>query len=934
MIRDIFQNGKRSIILLFNLFALLSSLSAANNFGYTEEKPLVIVCDWDFRPFEFVNAEGKPAGYNVDVLNQILDQLNIPHKFVMQEWHVATEMFKKREADLIHALYYFYKDAPYVSTHKYINYYNLKLARRTNAKPLNRIDNLLPSDTLILKEDDYAALALAQRGKLPFTIEYHTPKDGLSGIVQGKYKYYIWGEIPLSHKIQELGLDGITLDEIDIPACELRIIGYNKDLVNIIDDQYTRLEQAGKLQKVYDRWFHPERIHDDASPVALYILIGLLLATIIVLVLIRIVRQRVRLSVHESSDLGQMMNQVLNMGDYFVVEWDFKSNTLRNKYGEMIPEGKSSPEDFLKRMPDEEAQFLHNLNAQLITGAINHFEMNLRFNQGTSESPLWRNFYGNAIAEKENGKLQYIVYTTKDITDEVNEDRHIKTIVSKYKMLFDTNLVAMSFYDANGNLLDINKKMLEFCQVNKENEQYFRTTSLFEFPNIKGVYLPGSREIFHACQHIYFPKQGLDKYTEFRALPVMDDDDKLVYYIVTNRDISAERNMYREQLNHDRQLHTINKDVKRYEAQLSYLLKESQMYIWSYRPSENVVILTRTPGETEFTETIEEYIQTVNADVREQAAVDIQRAMKQGKHYKTILPFDRTPLDDEPTWYSVSGIPIFNKDGQLTEYFGLSRNITELIDAQEKLRIETTRAKDSGRLKAAFLANMTHEIRTPLNAIVGFSDVLPMISDASEKQELIRIIRNNCDMLIRLISDILEASDIESQPMTIVPTDIDFAQAFDDICQTLEQRVQIPGVQFIKDNPYETFNTRLDKGRIQQVITNFVTNAVKYTTQGHIKVGYRYCKGEDVLTPSSPRATELGLYIYCEDTGAGIPKEKQVSVFERFVKLNEFVQGTGLGLAISKSIVEHCGGTIGVTSEGEGHGSTFWCWIPCKQDKD
>ena len=112
MIRDIFQNGKRSIILLFNLFALLSSLSAANNFGYTEEKPLVIVCDWDFRPFEFVNAEGKPAGYNVDVLDQILDQLNIPHKFVMQEWHVATEMFKKREADLIHALYYFYKVLP------------------------------------------------------------------------------------------------------------------------------------------------------------------------------------------------------------------------------------------------------------------------------------------------------------------------------------------------------------------------------------------------------------------------------------------------------------------------------------------------------------------------------------------------------------------------------------------------------------------------------------------------------------------------------------------------------------------------------------------------------------------------------------------------------------------------------------------------------
>ena len=924
MIRDIFPNGKRSIVLLSYLFTLLSSLSAANNFGYTEEKPLVIVCDWDFRPFEFVNAEGQPAGYNIDVLNQILDKLDIPHKFVMQEWHVATEMFKKQEADLIHALYFFYKDAPYVSTHKYINYYNLKVARRDNTKPLNRIKDLKPKDTLLLKEADYAAMALAERGEQPFTIEYHSPKDALTSIIQGKYKYYIWGEIPLSHKIQELGLDGIVLDEIDIPAGELRIIGYNKDLIDIIDDQYTRLEQAGELQKVYDRWFHPERVHDDASPVALYILAGLALVAIIVLLLIRIVRQRVNQSVRESSDLGQMMNQVLNMWDYFVVEWDFKNNLLRNKYGDMMPQKEMRPEDFLQRMPAEEAQYLHNLNAQLITGAINHFDINLKFNHGTNESPHWRNYYGNAIAEREDGKLRYIVYTAKDITDEVNEDRRIKNIASKYKKMFDTNLIPMSFYDANGKLIDINKKMLEFCAVNEENKQYFYNTSLFDFPNLKGIYPPGSREVLHACQRIYEPQLGIDKYTEFRALPVMDDNDELVFYIVTNRDITAERNIYLEQREHDRQLHIVNEDVKRYEEQLCYLLKESQMYIWHYKPAENTVSMSRTTGQTEYTETIEEYIATISPQARGEAQVVIQNAMQQGKPYNTILPFEHTLFDNGPTWYSISGIPIFNKDGQLTEYFGLSRNITELMEAQEKLRIETARAEDSGRLKATFLANMTHEIRTPLNAIVGFSDVLPMIDDDNEKQELIRIIRNNCDMLLRLISDILEASNIDSRSISIEPTDIDFAQAFDDICQTLEQRVQTPDVQFIKDNPYKMFNTHLDKGRIQQIITNFVTNAVKYTTQGHIKVGYRYCEND---------SQQFGLYIYCEDTGAGIPKEKQASVFERFVKLNEFVQGTGLGLSICKSIVERCGGTIGVTSEGLGHGSTFWCWIPCEQDK-
>ena len=906
--------------MLFCLLALPLQMPAANDFGFTDEHPLIIVGDWDFRPFEFINVEGQPAGYNVDVLNLILDQLDIPHKFVMQEWHVATDMFKKREADLIHALFFFFKDYPYVSTHKYINYYSLKLARNADTPPLNHLSSLQPTDTLLVKEDDYAAMTLAAMDNLPFVTENRSPKDGLTGISQGKYKYYLWGEIPLSYKIQELGLDNIVLDEIDIPADELRIIGYNKDLIDIIDDQYTRLEQAGELQKIYDHWFHPEREHDDTSPVALYIIFGLLLASVIVFLLARLVRRRVNRAVRQSSDLGQMMDQVLNMGDYFVVEWDFQSNLLRNKYGNMLPHGDMDPREFLAHMPPEEAKQLHTLNTQLATGVIDHFDMKLSFNQGTHEQPLWKNFYGNAIVEREepSGKPQYILYTTKDITNEVLEDRRVKTVASKYKKMFDTNLVAMSFYDTEGHLLDVNRKMCELCQMDENTEQFFRGSSLFSFPNLKGVYLPGSREIMHVCQHLYEPQLGLNKYIEFRIHPVMNDDGDLVYYIVTNRDVTAERNMYLEQREHDRQLHVTNEAVKSYEQQLSYLLEESLLYIWYYNPAENVVNMTRSPGKIDFSVTFEDHLGTVSVQARQQALAEMQDAIRQRKPYNAILPFDRTPLDNQLTWYSVSGIPIFDKDGQLKEYFGLARNITNLMQAQEQLRIETSRAEDSGRLKAAFLANMTHEIRTPLNAIVGFSDLLPMVDDNDEKKELIRIIRNNCDMLLRLINDILEASDIKSHPMAIAPTDIDFAEAFDDICQTLEQRVQEPGVQFIKDNPYKTFYTHLDKGRIQQVITNFVTNAVKYTRQGHIRVGYRAeNRGRD------------GLYIYCEDTGAGIPKEKQASVFERFVKLNEYIQGTGLGLSICRTIAERCGGTIGVSSEGEGHGSTFWLWIPC-----
>ena len=938
MTQDIIQKGRRLVTLCLFLSAFLPLLYAGDqptqplgdvkNLGYTEDHPLIIVGDWDFRPFEYLNGEGQPAGYNVEVLDLILDELGIPHKFVMEEWHVATEIFKRRDADLIHALYFFFKDKPYVATRKYINYYNLKVARRIDTQPLHRLADIQPSDTLLLKEEDYAALAIADMGPLPFATAFHSPKDGLVSIRHGSQKYLIWGEIPLNHKIQELSLDSITLDEIDIPAGELRIIGYNKELIDLIDDQYTRLEQAGMLHNIYDRWFHPEHEHDNTSPVALFIIAGLLLTAFIVFLLIRLVRRRVSMTVRESSDLGKMMDRVLNMGDYFVVEWDFKSNLLRNKYGKMLPQDEMKPEEFLQRIQPEDGQRLHLLNAQLTTGVINHFDINIRFNRGTVEEPEWRDYYGNALVERDGSNGQqssghplYIVYTTKDITEELNEELRVRTMAGKYKKMFDTNLVAMSFYDANGTLIDFNTKMRELCRIDEGNEQYFRTLPLFNFPNLKGVYLPGSRDEIYVCQHLDDPQIGLNCYIEFSINPVMNDDDELVYYIVTTRDITDERNMYVEQREHDRQLKTVNEDIKLYDQRLSYLLTESKMYIWKYRLADNAINMSRTTGRTEYTETMEEYIETIAPHAREEAMTMIKHVMQEGKPYTTVLPFTHTLFDDGPCWYSISGIPIF-KDGQLTEYFGLARNITDLLEAQEKLRKETARAEDSGRQKAAFLANMTHEIRTPLNSIVGFSDILPTIEDAEEKKQLIRIIHDNCDMLLRLISDILEASDIDLRPMEISPTDIDFAKAFDDICQSLEQRMQNRDVQFIKDNPYTTFHTRLDKGRVRQVITNFFTNAVKYTQQGHIKVGYKASQRE------SDHAD--GLLIYCEDTGAGIAKEDQAHIFDRFVKLNEFVQGTGLGLNICKSIAERCGGNIGVDSDGKGKGSTFWIWIPCQ----
>ena len=918
----------KRLLILFILHGALLTATAQQIHEYTEEQPLVIVSDWEFPPYEFSNDKGEPDGYNIEVLNIILDRLNIPHRYVMQEWYMATETFERREADLIFALSFNYMKRPYVMTRNLLHFYRIVSVRRPEKKPLTKINLLGEEDTLIMKANDYAPIRILMTNPHPpFTIEYHSPKDALTGVQRGTYDYFLWGEIPIQRKLKEFGLEDLATDITDIPPGELRLIGYDKELIDAIDDEYARLEQAGQLEKIYDKWFHPEREHNDASPIPIYIIVGAIIVGLISLLLSRLIRIRVQKTIDKRKDINNMMTQALSMGNYYVIEHDLRTHLAHNVYGNMLPPEGLTTEEFIERILPGQRDDIRDL-IQKLTEGLKIAEMKTQWNAGTAEKPEWRYLHGHAIVETEGGKPRYIVDSVKDVTHDIKEERNTRETGERYIKIFKTSLIAMSFYDANQKFIDANDQMRKLSGIDILGDDIYRQTRLENMPILQNDFSPESHDDFHVCQHFEIPQAGIDKYIEFRIYPVLDND-QIIYYIITARDITNERLLYLEQREHDIEMHKISDAANKFENQLQYLLEKSKMYVWRFGFEDKVIHLSRSLRKVEFSFSRDDYyIEIINPDERDSNFGNLYQMMMKGQEFNTVYHFNKTPVSSEPSWLALSGIPVRDSEGNLTGYFGVVRNITELVSIQQKLKEETTRAEDSGRLKSVFLANMTHEIRTPLNAIVGFSDLLPVVDTQEERMEFIRIIRNNCDMLLRLINDILEASSM-GQALAIKPAECDFAQVFNDICQTLAQRVQEPGVEFIKDNPYTTFRTTLDKGRVQQVLTNFTTNAVKYTHEGHIKVGYR----QETRTVGNGQP-QNGLYFYCEDTGAGIPKEKQASVFERFVKLNDFVQGTGLGLSICKAIAERCNGEIGLTSEGEGHGSTFWLWIPCEKIED
>ena len=273
--------------------------------------------------------------------------------------------------------------------------------------------------------------------------------------------------------------------------------------------------------------------------------------------------------------------------------------------------------------------------------------------------------------------------------------------------------------------------------------------------------------------------------------------------------------------------------------------------------------------------------------------------------------------DGTYTWTRVNVmVRDFRPEDGIIDMVCVNYDITELKESERKLIAARDKAEELDRLKSAFLANMSHEIRTPLNAIVGFSSLLTETEDMKDRKQYMAIVQENTELLLQLISDILDLSKMESGAFEFVKSDTDVNLLCSEIIRSLRMKVPA-GVELVFEECLPGCHVWADKNRLNQVISNFINNALKFTFSGSITLGYY-------------RQTDGYLRFYVRDTGMGIPKNKIKTVFDRFVKLNSFVHGTGLGLSICKSLVEQMGGTIGVESE-EGEGSCFWFTYPYQE---
>lgn len=471
----------------------------------------------------------------------------------------------------------------------------------------------------------------------------------------------------------------------------------------------------------------------------------------------------------------------------------------------------------------------------------------------------------------------------------------------------------VELYDKDGYLVDINDKELEIFGLSDKNEAL--GVNLFDNPNIPSEVKERLRAKEDVNFSINYDFSKINQYVDSRRNGIInlntkvtalyDSQNRFINYLFINIDTTETTNAYTKIQEFENLFLLIGDYAKVGFAHFNVLTRDGYAQDTWYR----------NLGEKEgipMPQVIGVYAHVVPED---QAVLkNFVGEVKTGKATSLRKEVRVCRENGKYTWTSINVmVRDYRPQDGIIEMLCINYDITPLKETEQKLIIARDKAEELDRLKSAFLANMSHEIRTPLNAIVGFSSLLAETDSRNERQEYIKIVQENNELLLQLISDILDLSKIEAGTFNFVYTNVDVNETCAEIIKSMSMKVS-KGVELIFEEPFPECYIYTDKNRFTQVISNFINDALKFTQQGSITLGYEQVSHQKIK-------------FYVRDTGMGIPEEKQKSVFERFVKLNTFVQGTGLGLSICKSIVSQMGGEIGVDST-EGIGSCFWFTHP------
>jgi signal transduction histidine kinase/ABC-type amino acid transport substrate-binding protein/PAS domain-containing protein len=891
----------------------LSVLCFVTTFVYSSElkdetlpATIRIIGDRYYPPYEMLNEKGVPEGFCVDLIREVMKRLGKPYTLRMVARNDIMNEVRAGRVDLVLEQTFTPERAQYLHFGTIYNYAFKGAFFRSDMSPITRFIQF-KGKTVAAEKGSFAEKLLRSA---PFPVRIIPIGDLTEGadlLAESRCdavfcNYDIARYIVAQHK-------NFTAAELDLAPEKFCLSSTNETLLTKVDFIIYDLQRNGIYDKLLDKWIQRDNAayYRNIIRVCMYSFVILAVAFLVFFVLLnyRVKRAKRQLLLNQ-----QNLDLSIQAGDIGIWRYSIEERRFYNVFSDYFPpEGRPYDMEMMMFHPLDVDMFASSLRAAVEGNAPDKAILVRMDNTGRG---CWRYIEIELHSMREgNGEVRGVIGTHKDVTDDIAQQNKIRELLNDHEIMFNNTSIGIQYFDAEGYLVKINNSACEIFGINDKQALIDARPNIFEYPELKGHISKANihsehficRDDFdsvhenpaYGCRN----KRGIH-YIETFITPVYDTYQNLICIVVNNHDLT-EREKLRQQ-------------VEEYAFRMKYILKSSGILTWTYNPDTHISSsIDEKEGKKDRLQgalLIDEVSENDKPKVRH---LFEQMDNREIESFSIQVQFDRTYVDDSPSYYNIEGTPFVDKEGKIVYYLGLSINITHLIDIQNKLQHEMEEAKKADKLKSAILANVSHEIRTPLNSIVGFSDLLQYTEDEEEKKQYVEIIKTNNERLLAVVNDVLDLSRIESGSMSLFIESVDVETLFSQTFETFTMRLSDSPVEVVYSSPYSSCFIETDSHRLAQVLTNFMTNAEKYTREGHIRLGYECVDG--------------GLKIFVEDTGQGIPTEKKDSVFDRFEKLDSFVQGAGLGLSICKDIAKMLQGKIGVES-ALGQGSTFWMWIP------
>ena len=526
------------------------------------------------------------------------------------------------------------------------------------------------------------------------------------------------------------------------------------------------------------------------------------------------------------------------------------------------------------------------------------------------------------------GRVTSILGIQHDVTDEYRRLETVNQLLLRYHTVFSTSLVDMLYYDNKGVLQDINERACQaFGVPNREyvlnnkfllkNNPFFADVNLETMDNTRTSCIVDFGDYTDPVYHI--DELGLaDKkmYYESTINPIRDADGNLEGVYMAGRDITEMVVSYRRQKEGAEKLRKVNEDIRQYISNINYALRISDIRMVNYYPKSFTLEMSDNITQSQMKLSQLRCIRLATPRFRRTVSSVLNR-MDHLSPYNIQVNIETEIRDKKgrQIWLLFNLVPMLDADGKVERYFGMCRNMTDMVETENRLAVETKKAQETELLKQSFLSNMSYEIRTPLNNVVGFAGLFNTPHDEADEPAFVEQIKANSNNMLTLVNDVMLLSSLDANMVEYRKDDIDFAQIFASHCQMGWSNAN-PQIKTIIDNPYESLVVNIDMEHVGKVIEKLCWLSALTLKEGYAKARYEYRRGELLIT--------------IEDTGDGIPEEGMAHIFDRFVhNIDNHLLGTGLDLPIVQAIVRQMGGTIEIESKLH-QGTTAWVSIPCE----